>query len=502
MDITVGIICLFLERQYDIIESSLIRKDCSVKGFRVWNGERPRTDLLYIVENKQLKEFVQKKGKLCIGIRYEDTADMHGCCGISVNDSIELYQLINVLQEIFQEFYEWRMHIERLFYTHAAFEEILDEIERTYGLISVLVDKNLQYIAFSDSYKTYNEWVGDEKIMSLEVVSDLMDDENFRTAIQHDKAFCYYRLDKKKYSYCYNIKVRGEYEARFLIQNKMGSLFAGGLSLAGYIGENIAEMFVYYEQERTQERVLYDFYEIMKELLQGLPKSPEEIRRKLSVRGWEKDHMYQVYQFQFMEENASVTRRYYQSKIEDLFHDCCVLEENERVCCIWNLSVTNQKNWEVHQKLSVFLRDNLCRAGISHKFTDISLLHRYYLEAQYALDLGLQSESTSWDYPFETMILPFFRSQATRELGPGQLYHPGIRTLMEYDKREHTELVKTVKEYMKCRYNVTETARALFVHRTTVLFRLQRVEKLTGINWDDWQERLWIGITLGLLKEN
>ena len=93
----------------------------------------------------------------------------------------------------------------------------------------------------------------------------------------------------------------------------------------------------------------------------------------------------------YMEENISVTRRYYQSKIEDLFHDCCVLEDDERVCCIRNLSVSGQKDWDVRQELSVFLRDNLCRAGISHKFTDISLLHRYYLEAQYALDLGLLS---------------------------------------------------------------------------------------------------------------
>ncbi len=376
----------------------------------------------------------------------------------------------------------------------------VNEIERTYGLLSVLVDKNLQYIAFSDSYKLYNEWADSGKTMSLEVVSELMDDENFRTAIQHDTAFCYYSADNERCSYCYNIKIKGRYEARLLLQNKTGSVFAGGLSLVRYVGENIAEMFVYYEQERAQKRVLYDFYDMIKELTQGLSKSPEEIRRKLDVRGWEKDHTYQVYQFQFMEENASVTRRYYQSKIEDLFHECCVFEDNERVCCIWNLSMAKQENWDVRQELSVFLRDNLCRAGISHKFTDISLLHRYYLEAQYALELGLQSGSTSWDYPFEAMILPFFRSQVTRELEPEQLYHPGIRTLMEYDEREHTELVKTVKEYMKHRYNVTETARVLFIHRTTLLFRLQRVEKLTGIHWDNWKERIWIGITLELME--
>lgn len=145
------------------------------------------------------------------------------------------------------------------------------------------------------------------------------------------------------------------------------------------------------------------------------------------------------------------------------------------------------------------MRDNLCQMGISHRFTDISLLRNYDLEAQYALELGLLSEGTSWYYHFESVVLPFIWKQATRELSPAQLCHPGIRRLMEYDEKEHTELTATVKAYMKHRYNVTETAKSLFIHRTTLLFRLQRVEKLTGIDWNDWEERLWIGITLEFL---
>lgn len=500
MEITMGIVSLFLKRQYHITSIHLTERDDPIQGFRVWDGEDPQRDVLYIVENERLRGFTRKKGRLCIGIQYSQDAARHSCQQISVDEPLGLYPLINALQGIFQEFYSWQMRMERLFYTHAGFKEIFNEIEMTFGLVSLLVDKNLQYVEASDSYGLYNDWLGDGRSMPLDMLDDMMSDEDFRTAIQHDRAFCYENVYTKVYVYCYNIKIKGAYEARLLIQDKTGGPFPGGLTLAGYVGENIAKMFAWQERERGQERILYDFYDIMKDLLLGIPKDAEEICQRLAVRGWKKEQLYQVFQFQFMgEENATVTRRYYQTKIEDLFRDCCVLPDEKRLCCIWNLSAMGQEEDAIHQELSVFLRDNLCRVGISQRFGDIALLHAHYLEAQYALELGLRSKSTSWYYPFASMVLPFILSQATRELGPEQLSHPGIRRLMEYDRKEHTELVATVREYIKHCYNVTRTAEALFIHRTTLLFRLQRIKKLTGIDWEDWKERLWIGVTLELL---
>lgn len=496
MDITLGIICLFLEKQYHITKNNLTGEDPSVKNFQMWNGEEPEEDLLYIIKNEQLAEFLQKEGQLCIRIQYSECGALQGCHQIIVRESIEQYELINALQNIFYRFYGWQLNIQRLFYTHADFGEILNTIECTYDLVVALVDKNLQYMAFSKSYCFYNTWVGNEKTMPLETVHDMMDDEKFRTAIQHDHAFLYYNIGQRTYVYCYNIKNKGEYEGRLLIQSKTGGRFPGGLALGEYVGKSMAETFTY----NSQEQVLYDFYDIIKELLQGLSKSPEEINQKLEVRKWKREHQYQVYRFQFMEESASVTRRYYQSKIENIFHDCCVLSDGQGICCIWNLSATSEKNRDVRPELSVFLRDNLCQAGISQRFCDISFLRSFDLEAQYALALGLRSGDTSWYYPFETMILPFIWNQAVRELPREQLYHPGILILKEYDEREHTELTTTAKEYMKRRYNVTETAKALFVHRTTLIFRLQRIEKLTGIRWERWEERLWIGITFELME--
>lgn len=164
--------------------------------------------------------------------------------------------------------------------------------------------------------------------------------------------------------------------------------------------------------------------------------------------------------------------------------------------------MTSPDAWDLRQEMAVFLRENLCKAGISQQFTDISQLYQYYLEAEGALKIGLDSNSTWWYYSFETLILPYICHQASKEINTRQLYHPAVRTLLQYDEKEGTELVKSAYFYMKYRYNVTQTAQMLFIHRTTMLFRLQRIEILTGVDWDSWTDRLHMAITFEFMKKN
>ena len=500
MDITMGIICFQLQQLYQLDTNISMRREIPVKKFRIWDGEKPENDILYVCSSKP-PEGEQWHRKLHIGIQYEEKTVSDQSFFISIRDGIDFYRLVNDLQEIFQKFYNWKANIERLCYHYERFDVILNELEQTYDLISMLVDKNLKYIAMSDSYSLYNSWASDSSTMSFDMVNDLMTDQKFRNAICHNKAFLYHSIDEDNVVYCYNLKIKGVYEARLLLQNKRGLPFYGGLSFAKYMGSCLTEVLAHYNDGENQGRVLYEFYNLIKDLLHGIPRSTDEIKSCLHVREWERNHIYQVYLFQFSEEqNMTVTRQYYQREIESLFENCCVMAEGEFVCCIRNLSLIREDLWDVRQELSVFLRENLCKTGISQQFDDLAQLRSYYLEAENALMLGIRSKSTWWYYSFEKMVLPYIWYRASQEIDAHQLYHPAIRTLIAYDQKEHSEMVKTVYEYMKHCYNVTQTAHALFIHRTSMVFRLQRIELLTGIDWESWETRIHIAATFELMK--
>ncbi|HSI80040.1 MAG TPA: GAF domain-containing protein [Solirubrobacterales bacterium] len=64
---------------------------------------------------------------------------------------------------------------------------------------------------------------------------------------------------------------------------------------------------------------------------------------------------------------------------------------------------------------------------------------------------------------------------------PEDRYHRALSELAAYDRRRRTHLVETLERYLGDRCSVTASARALYVHPNTVRQRLDRIERITGL---------------------
>ena len=47
---------------------------------------------------------------------------------------------------------------------------------------------------------------------------------------------------------------------------------------------------------------------------------------------------------------------------------------------------------------------------------------------------------------------------------------------------EDEEMLNTAEEFLRSSLNVSETSRNLYMHRNTLLYRLDKIEKATGLN--------------------
>ena len=72
---------------------------------------------------------------------------------------------------------------------------------------------------------------------------------------------------------------------------------------------------------------------------------------------------------------------------------------------------------------------------------------------------------------------------------------------MEHDRQIGTQYYKTLECYVKCRYNAAHTAKELFIHRSTLFYRLERIQKLTKLNLDDAKIRLVLQLSFAMLKK-
>lgn len=69
-------------------------------------------------------------------------------------------------------------------------------------------------------------------------------------------------------------------------------------------------------------------------------------------------------------------------------------------------------------------------------------------------------------------------------------YDDLLGTLMEYDKKNETYLVETLKNYLEQNCNIIQTSKVMFVHRNTLKYRIQRIEEITNKSLSDSYTRL------------
>ncbi len=87
-----------------------------------------------------------------------------------------------------------------------------------------------------------------------------------------------------------------------------------------------------------------------------------------------------------------------------------------------------------------------------------------------------------------------------RELAEGSALEPFralIEPLQEHDRTRRSDLVRTLKTYFAAGANASEAADRLFLHRNSMLYRLERIQKLTGLDLKD--DRVALALRLGLL---
>lgn len=78
-------------------------------------------------------------------------------------------------------------------------------------------------------------------------------------------------------------------------------------------------------------------------------------------------------------------------------------------------------------------------------------------------------------------------------LPPETAQDPAVRALLS---PAHRELARTTELYLDCAGQAARTAAELGIHRQTLYYRLSRVEKLTGLDLDDGEDRLLLHMAL------
>lgn len=136
--------------------------------------------------------------------------------------------------------------------------------------------------------------------------------------------------------------------------------------------------------------------------------------------------------------------------------------------------------------------------GLSNPFTLLHQAPDYLPQASYAL---AQTRDTGEKLAFfRDHVLSHMLDACLNELPVESLLTQGLHALIDHDRQKGSEYLHTLDLYLQNETSVSRTAEALFIHRSSLLKRLDKIYRLLGSTLDSPEERLYLRLCLELLQ--
>jgi len=135
--------------------------------------------------------------------------------------------------------------------------------------------------------------------------------------------------------------------------------------------------------------------------------------------------------------------------------------------------------------------------GIGSMVTSIRDLARSFKEAQIALEVGKVFDTEKAIVSFENLGIARLIYQLPTTLG-----ETFLREVFRKGSIENLdqETLFTIQRFFENNLNVSETSRKLFVHRNTLVYRLEKIKKLTGLDLREFDHAIVFKIALMVKK--
>ena len=409
---------------------------------------------------------------------------------ICVSESLDVFRLFNMLQKLYDQYDLWDQRLQECINSRLDLQYIVDVSAAIFQNPMYFCDSDYRILAgprhdpqnikyayiphrFIDHFKydpLYQKmWQSDEPIICQ---GDSDDDRALGLIVRsHGQFAVYISLVEEKIS----------------LRNSDAALLQ---HMAGYV-------LMHYEQDvLDDENTSISLEHYFKQYLNQKPVSGQAFEKALALLTWKPDHTYYVCCIELSELDLRYNIIKYQcDQIEKIFTAAIVFAYNKNIIAIINHSLLDVPHTPEITFCS-FLQNSNLKAGKSREFKNINNVRNYYIQALSALEIGKTTTSGLPYYKFETYCLQYMLTNSYHDLIPESLYPDGFMQMREYDHLHHTQYVLTLKTYFEQKFNTSRAANKLYIHRTTFLDRLDKIQNYFGINLADWHTCLYFMMVL------
>lgn len=135
--------------------------------------------------------------------------------------------------------------------------------------------------------------------------------------------------------------------------------------------------------------------------------------------------------------------------------------------------------------------------GIGRSRHTIDELRESYAEARRAIEVGRSFKPEESIFVYSRLILERFLMELPQDISA---YYHSLLFNRKNQRLFNEEMLYTIDMFFKKDLNLSDTARQLYIHRNTLVYRLDKVQKQTGLDLRSFEDAVTFKILMELKK--
>lgn len=478
----------------------------AVRKFR--NEQLVDDEVLYVFEADEIDSTVDFVEGSYISIGEPPVRLMESDCRcIVLSGDIDIFDVIDAAQDIFKKNMEWDLKLQTALNNDLGIDELCRISIDYFHNPLFLHDAQFFVLSCPQNVDGMLHWALDEgtgmKICPASLVNDFKIDKEYIATLKTYGAQMFSEKIRGYRILYVNMWDDGNRWMGRLCIDELSSSFKPGQYLAAEYFEKILRIAM---RRRNMEPGSNSrpFEKVLGDIIKGNITDTKYIDHCLKLMKWNIDDEYACIKM-------GVQNRSVEVDVIGVIGTCNNIESNikgsyafvyeDDIMVILDLNVSEKSLQDCLTDFAYIIREGLFISGVSDIFKDFTKIPFYYKQACIAYKYGIESGSMYWYHKFEDYALEYIADNACNEMIPQSVCTSALSKLLEYDKKNETELYKTLKVYLRNERNAVHTSKELFIHRSTLFYRIDRIKDLTSIDLDSARTRVYIEMSFIILEK-
>lgn len=423
---------------------------------------------------------------ICIGTAVPAIYTSGGCSCILIENA-NLVTVHNTVMDIFDRFDAWDHALRETLESTVDIQKMLDISYPIFENPIVVIDSEFHYLAYSDIIDRRDDLAlfrpDENNMFPKQTISASLRNTNYNTGRREP------------------FLIISDEKTHFSVNLYSGSTYIGNLKIAFVLrpfrpGDNmLCQYFArLLEQAVARLRSISDgqghsLEHIFRMLLQGNPIN--NLERQFISSQLSRTCFYCLKVVRGNRSRRKVPMTYFTDLLEKTFPGSTAFEYDGAI-----VAMLRQSSSVSRQNLEEFLRKLDLSAGVSNEFhfSQTPQLRYFYRQACVALEIGRVDTQNSRLVYFRQQALTYMLYHALGEFPLSLFDTIGFQRLIEHNRTAQVDYIKTLDVYLRNERNLAQTAKDLYIHRSTLIDRLGRIQAILSVDLDDPDQRLELTI--------